>query len=238
MCPKLFSMSSSLCLFPPFYRYLAPRILTTHNHYYDHQTSRLFSSKTQQLIINAVGTDRLGIVSDMTKEVIEVGGNVGESQAARLGKHFSLMMLVEVPQDKVDTLQKNLSALQDLTASVCLTDSSSAKDAPIVTPAIGYRGQLTLSGADNPGIVHKVTKILSTNGLNIDKLETSDELAPQGGTVLFKMKGIAHAYEPLSAGFDVGKIKQELAALGDELNCDIDLMDVTGKEYHGSFYSA
>ena len=40
------------------------------------------------------------------------------------------------------------------------------------------------------------------------------------------MKGIAHAYEPLSAGFDVFKIKQELSDLGDHLNCDIELIDV------------
>ncbi len=40
------------------------------------------------------------------------------------------------------------------------------------------------------------------------------------------MKGITHAYEPLSAGFDVAKIKQELSDLGDSLNCDIDLKDL------------
>jgi glycine cleavage system transcriptional repressor len=185
---------------------------------------RCFSTKQQSLIINAVGTDRLGIVSDMTKEVIDVGGNVGESQAAKLGKHFSLMMLVEVPHDQVDVLQQKLSAMKDLTASVCLTDGSKSTEPS--QPTIGYRGQLTLEGADNPGIVYKVTKILSTNGLNIDKMETSDELAVGGGTVLFKMKGIAHAYEPLASGFDVGKIKVELAELGDSLNCDIILEDM------------
>lgn len=173
----------------------------------------------------------------MTQQVIEVGGNVGESQAAKLGKHFSLMMLVQVPHDQVEVLQKNLSKMSDLTASVCLTDSSSESKSVPSHPAIGYRGQLTLSGADNPGIVHKVTKILSTNGLNIDKLETSDELGPEGSTVLFKMKGIAHAYAPLASGFDVSKIKEELTELGDALNCDIVMEDITGQEYHGSFHA-
>ena len=40
------------------------------------------------------------------------------------------------------------------------------------------------------------------------------------------MRGIAHAYEPLSAGFNVSKIKQELTDLGDDLNCDIGLTDI------------
>lgn len=200
---------------------------------------RCFSSiKQQALIINAVGTDRLGIVSDMTKQVIDVGGNVGESQAAKLGKHFSLMMLVKVPHDKVEALQASLSKMTDLTATVCLTTDDDGGGAGVPSrPAVGYRGQLTLSGADNPGIVHRVTKILSTNGLNIDKLETSDELAPGGSTVLFKMRGVAHAYEPLASGFDVSKIKTELQELGDSLNCDIVLEDIVGQEYHGSFHA-
>ena len=116
--------------------------------------------------------------------------------------------------------------MKDLTATACLTDGGSSASEP-AHPTIGYRGQLTLEGADNPGIVYKVTKILSSNGLNIDKMETSDELAVGGSTVLFKMKGVAHAYEPLASGFDVGKIKEELSDLGDSLNCDISLEDMT-----------
>lgn len=192
-------------------------------------TSATYNKKQTQLIINAVGTDRLGIVHDMTKEVIDAGGNVGASQAAKLGEYFSLMMLVEVPETKVPSLKERLEQMHDLSASVCLTKDG-ANDNTFASSSsytIGYKGELTLEGADNPGIVNKVTKILSTNGLNIDSMETSDELAPGGSTVLFRMRGVAHAYEPLSAGFDVSKIKQELADLGDDLNCDIDLTDHT-----------
>jgi glycine cleavage system transcriptional repressor len=70
------------------------------------------------LIINAVGSDRLGIVSDMTKCVTDVGGNVGESQAARLGSHFSLMMLVSIPDEKVDDLMDQLKSMTDMNATV------------------------------------------------------------------------------------------------------------------------
>ena len=56
-------------------------------------------------------------------------------------------------------------------------------------------------------------------------METSDEIAPHGGTTLFKMVGLAHAYEPLATGFDIDKIKSDLHQLGNELNCDIDMVD-------------
>lgn len=70
------------------------------------------------LIINAVGKDRLGIVSDVTKMVIDAGGNVGDSQAAKLGSHFSLMMLVTLPKEKVDAFKTSLDSLSDMNAAV------------------------------------------------------------------------------------------------------------------------
>ena len=81
----------------------------------------------------------------------------------------------------------------------------------------------SLEGANNPGIIHKVANFLSQNGLSIQEMKTSDELAPEGGTVLFSMTGLAHAYEPMAAGFDISIIKSKLKELGDDLNCDISL---------------
>jgi formyltetrahydrofolate hydrolase len=91
-------------------------------------------------------------------------------------------------------------------------------------------GKFTLEGADNVGIVHRVTSILAQHGLCIDKMQTSDEMAPYGGTTLFRMKGIAHAYQPVAAGFDVTKVKTELEQLGEDLNCDIDMVDLAPGE--------
>jgi glycine cleavage system transcriptional repressor len=93
-------------------------------------------------------------------------------------------------------------------------------------------GKFMVEGADHPGIVHKVTSILSKNGLSIDKMETSDEIAPHGGTMLFKMKGRANALEPLASGFDISQIKKELAELGDSMNCDISLEDARDDDEH------
>ena len=87
-------------------------------------------------------------------------------------------------------------------------------------------GRFELEGANYPGIVHKLTTFMAMNGLSVDKMETSDEIAPHGGTTLFKMKGVANAFEPLAAGFDVAEIKSKLANLADELNCDITMEDI------------
>jgi glycine cleavage system regulatory protein len=92
------------------------------------------------LIINAVGSDRLGIVSDMTKYVTDMGGNVGESQAAKLGSHFSLMMLVTVPEAKVDELTSQLSSMTDMNASVY-----HSTEGKMPTPKIGCKKERNCS---------------------------------------------------------------------------------------------
>lgn len=185
---------------------------------------RFFATGNKSLIINAVGNDRLGIVSDMTKYVTDAGGNVGESQAALLGSHFSLMMMVSIPEPEVQGLVERLQNMKDMNASVFVSTEDTA--ATSVPPKIGYTGCFRVEGADHPGIVHKVASLLTENGLSIEKMETFDEIAPQGGTVLFKMVGIAKAYEPIAAGFDSKKINTQLEELGDDLNCDIYMDDV------------
>ena len=95
-----------------------------------------FSTNNKKgLIINAVGTDRLGIVSDMTKYVTDVGGNVGESQAAKLGSHFSLMMVVSVPEESTQQLKDQLQTMTDLNASVFEANVDSKES--LASPQIG-----------------------------------------------------------------------------------------------------
>ena len=96
---------------------------------------------------------------------------------------------------------------------------------------------MTLEGADNPGIVHKITSALAKNGLSIDKMETDQEIAPYGNTMLFKMHGVATASAPLASGFDISKIKRELEALGDSLNCDVSLEDFIDDKFSAKIHA-
>ena len=92
-------------------------------------------------------------------------------------------------------------------------------------------GAFELHGADNPGIVHNVTKILAKHRLSIDEMKTfEDKSAPHGGLSLFHMGGVATSPAPLAKGFDPDVIREELEELGEELNCDITLEDISEEE--------
>lgn len=190
-------------------------------------TIRQFSYQSKKsIIINTVGTDRPGIVAEISKVVSRKGGNVGESQAQLLGGHFSLMMLVEIASSEVEGLHRELqNDVQGMTTSCFETVDMNKVE---VSPKIGFAGQFKLSGADNPGIVHKLTSVLARNSLTIGNMKTSSYEAAFGGSTLFTMEGRAVAYEPLATNFNWVKIRDELQELGESMNCDVEFEDAEG----------
>jgi glycine cleavage system transcriptional repressor len=147
------------------------------------------------------------------------------------------MMLISIPSNKQDDLKQRLSQMKDMSATVFVADDKH-DNVSSFTPKVAYQGFFSLEGADNPGIVHIVTTALARHGLNIDKMETDQEIAPHGGTVLFRMKGKAVAYEPLASGFVPSQIRYDLQELGASLNCDVELEDMEDDEStSASFYA-
>ena len=200
------------------------------------QSKLYFSSASHDktyLIVNSLGIDRTGIVSDLSKLVTDAGGNVGESQAAKVGNHFSLTMLVSVPSNKSKSLQSVLQNLSGMNTHCIETDGD--PNAVKVSPSIAYSGRFVLEGADDPGLVHKVTSVLAKHNLSIDTMETADEIAPHGGTQLFKIDGICSAIAPLPKSFDSDEIREELSELANSLNCDITLEDNATRKKRGNW---
>ena len=48
----------------------------------------------QLIAISAIGGDRTGLVYDLTRVVVDCGGNVLESRMAALGNEFAMLLLV------------------------------------------------------------------------------------------------------------------------------------------------
>ena len=80
------------------------------------------SSDKTHLVVNAVGVDRPGMVADLSNLVLKAGGNVSESQASLLGKHFALMMLVTVPSSNAALLQTSIANVTDMKTAIFETE--------------------------------------------------------------------------------------------------------------------
>eukprot|EP00567_Pseudictyota_dubia_P001936 CAMPEP_0197466626 /NCGR_PEP_ID=MMETSP1175-20131217/65152_1 /TAXON_ID=1003142 /ORGANISM="Triceratium dubium, Strain CCMP147" /LENGTH=252 /DNA_ID=CAMNT_0043002675 /DNA_START=46 /DNA_END=805 /DNA_ORIENTATION=+ len=216
----------------------------------------LFST-TSDIVVNALGTDRPGIVSDLTKSVTDLGGSVGDSHSTKLGADFSLTMLIHVPSNSAESLKASLHNMEgmsinciDATPAVDsnlgtkskgftgnfrldgdqLIDATPAVDSNLGTKSKGFTGNFRLDGADNLGLVHQVTSVLAKHRLSIDEMRTTEEDAPYGGATLFHVDGIVTLAPPLPKQFDPDAIAKELRDLGESMNCDVILEDQSGKK--------
>ncbi len=166
------------------------------------------------LILTLTGQDRIGLVEDVTRFLLDLGGNVETSRMARLGGEFAILMLVSVPAERLAGLEQDVERLaaQGLKVTISRTEPAQVEFPP------GWRPyQIEVHGADHEGIVHEIARALSQWGINIESLDTGTTRAPVSGTPLFSMT--AAVAVPPSLPRETWEV--DLERLGQQLNVEI-----------------
>ncbi len=171
------------------------------------------------IILTLTGTDRIGLVEQVTKDMLTLGGNIETSRMARLGGEFAILMLVSFSSERLVDLDKFVEQFrtEGFKVTISQTRQTYAETYP---DWLGYR--IEVFGADHEGIVHQVAHELSQLGINIESMETETTLAPVSGTPLFAMNAMV-AVPPNLAGKG-WEAKVENAGQG--LNVDIKISKV------------
>lgn len=138
-----------------------------------------------QLLVTATGEDRPGIVARLTEVLVAHSANLEESRMALLGGEFAAIMLVSVPGSKLEAMVAGLEHLQKEAIRVT-TKPTKHSNSEQLTNYLAC--ELTVSGADHEGIVHRVTDFLRQKAINIESLESYVVNAPVSGTPLFNMR--------------------------------------------------
>lgn len=165
------------------------------------------------MVLTLIGDDRAGLVNAIAEAVTSHGGNWERSQMAELAGKFAGIVLVTIPDDRVDEFTAALDPLQGLLDVT--VQRASADDAATDV----RRFTLDLLGADRPGIISDITATLVSQQVNIESLATATREAPMGGGLLFE----ATAELEITADVDVEALRSSLEALAGELMVDIDL---------------
>jgi glycine cleavage system regulatory protein len=165
------------------------------------------------LVLTLIGDDRAGLVNAIAEAVAGHGGNWERSEMAELAGKFAGIVLVTIPDDRVDEFTRALDPLQgllDVTVQRARGDGN---------PTEVRRFTLDLLGADHPGILSDISAVLTSYGVNIGTLATATREAPMAGEMLFE----ATAELALGPDVDVDALRDALEALAGELMVDIDL---------------
>jgi glycine cleavage system regulatory protein len=172
------------------------------------------------LVLTILGDDRPGLVSAVSAPISAHGASWERSEMSRLAGKFAGIVVVTVPNDRVDALTAELAALetQGLQVLVEQTDEPATPDSTL--PA-SDRLQLDLLGADRPGIVAEISAVLAAAHVSIEELSTDVRDAPMAGGTLFEARAVLRA----PADSDTDALRRVLEALADELMVEIRLSD-------------
>jgi glycine cleavage system transcriptional repressor len=123
-----------------------------------------------EFAVTAIGSDRPGIVAAISGALLELDGNIEDSQMSILRGHFAVMLLVKVPASiDREKLAERLGGIREELGLEAITISELG-ELPATAPRPSH--VITVYGADHPGIVHAVTSALAERGVNVTDLET------------------------------------------------------------------
>lgn len=165
------------------------------------------------LVLTVIGRDRPGLVSAVSAPVEARGGSWQQSQMARLAGEFAGIVLVSVPTEEVEALERDLAALEGDGLRVEVRHTDEPGDRPV--SAVG----LHLLGTDRPGIVAEISRTIATHGVGIESLATGLREAPMAGGLLFEVT--AELVAP--ADGDLEALRAALEQIADELMVDLTL---------------
>lgn len=167
-----------------------------------------------QILISAIGHDRLGFVHDITETIHRFGGNVEHQRSVRLADEYVVMLLVSLgDRGATDELLDQLRAFtgEDLLVRARVTESNAAELLDATS------AEVSASGADQPGILEAVTSLLLKHDINIDGMDFDTESAPMTGDQLFRMDALLS----IPKNVDLTELRQQLRCLEDDFNFDI-----------------
>jgi glycine cleavage system transcriptional repressor len=170
----------------------------------------------QKYILTAFGKDRPGIVADVTEVLFEAGCNLEDSTMTLLAGEFTLILILEGPnvpgmEERLNAALRRLEREKGLSAFMRRAEPPSAPSAPAATHTI------RVEGVDQAGIVHRVSRFLADQGINIVDLKSRRRFMAQSGAALYAMEIRVEVPKSISLdGFDAG-----LTRVGETLNVDI-----------------
>ncbi len=139
---------------------------------------------TQLIVLSVIGTDRTGIVQEITKVILDCGGNIEESRMAALGAEFAMLLLVS---GNWHTLTKLESGLDKLTEDGSLTINLKKTGEPASRKECMPYG-VDVVCLDHPGVVFGLADFFAARNIEIAELATRQYAAAHTGAPMFAVQ--------------------------------------------------
>ena len=167
---------------------------------------------SQLIVISAVGSDRTGVVQDLSKVILDCGGNIEESRMTTLGSEFAMLLLVSGNWHTLSRLEQGLEKLcenDQLSVSIRKTDTKPQKDnrMPYAVDVVAL---------DQQGIVYNLADFFSARDIEIADVATRSYSAAHTGAPMFAVQMAVN----VPSSMHIAQFREEFLELCDRLNLD------------------
>jgi len=174
---------------------------------------QVISIKMSQLIVlSAIGTDRTGVVQDITQVILSCGGNIEESRMTTLGSEFAVLMLVSGNWHTLTRLESALEKLtknDDLAVSIRKTGERTSREdrMPYAVDVVSL---------DQQGIVFNLADFFAARDVEIADVSTRRYAAAHTGAPMFALQMAIN----IPTTVPISLLRDEFLELCDRLNLD------------------
>ncbi len=125
----------------------------------------------QEFVISVLTPDRVGLIAGMTQAVCEAGGNIVALSETVLQGYFSVIATAALPDACTpEHLQRAIEATGRAGELAVLVRRRQAPAAARATAPGSDTFIMTVSGADQPGFLARISAYLASRGINIEDL--------------------------------------------------------------------
>lgn len=174
--------------------------------------------------VSVVGPDRPGIVAAISEALYRLGCNIADSSCAMLSGEFAMILIISHPKPftKAQLAEELRPACERLSMTLSIRHLQPGEERRRGTT--GEICQITVYGADQPGIVYRVTSALAARQINI--LDLNTKLVGSEDEPVYVMLLEA----ALPEGVTPEDVERLLAGLRAELKVEIGIRIVTPVE--------
>jgi len=167
---------------------------------------------SQLIVLSTIGSDRTGVVQDITKAILACGGNIEESRMTTLGSEFAMLMLVSGNWATLGKLERELDKLgtsDNLTYTIRKTDERQTREdrMPYAVDVVSL---------DHEGIVFSLASFFASHDIEIADVATRRYSAAHTGAPMFAVQMAVN----VPSSVHIAQLRDEFLELCDRLNLD------------------
>jgi glycine cleavage system transcriptional repressor len=166
----------------------------------------------QLMVISAVGGDPTAVVQELTRVIMDCGGNIKESRMGTFGSEFAMLLLVAGNWHTISRMERELNRFA--TNNGVTMQLKRTEPRRFGKELLPYA--VDVVGLDQPGVVHSLSGFFAARKVEIAEVSTRSYAATHTGAPMFSVQMSIN----IPGSVHISGLREEFMDFCDQLNVD------------------